>query len=81
MCVYYCLHFKSCPTLVTPWSITCQTPLSMGFPSKNTGVGCHFLLQGMFLTQGLKPHLASLALPGRFFYHYTTWEALIIHVK
>ena len=53
----------------------------MGFPSKNTGVGCHFLLQGMFLTQGLKLHLVSLALPGRFFYHYTTWEALIIHVK
>ena len=23
------------------------------FPSKNTGVGCHLLLQGIFLTQGL----------------------------
>ena len=23
------------------------------FPGKNTGVGCHFLLQGIFLTQGL----------------------------
>ena len=22
------------------------------FPDKNTGVGCHFLLQGLFLTQG-----------------------------
>ena len=22
-------------------------------PGKNTGVGCHFLLQGIFLTQGL----------------------------
>ena len=55
VCVY--LHFKSRPTLVTPWSITCQTPLSMGFPSKNTGVGCHFLLQGIFLTQGWNPYL------------------------
>ena len=27
------------------------------FPGKNTGVGCHFLLQGIFLTQGLKPGL------------------------
>ena len=27
----------------------------MGF-SKNTGVGCHFLLQGIFLIQGLNPH-------------------------
>ena len=25
----------------------------MGFPGKNTGVGCHFLLQGVFLTQFL----------------------------
>ena len=24
---------------------------------KNTGVGCHFLFQGVFLTQELNPHL------------------------
>ena len=22
---------KSCPTLVTPWTVVCQSPLSMGF--------------------------------------------------
>ena len=26
-------------------------------PGKNTGVGCHFLLQGTLLTQGSSPHL------------------------
>ena len=26
-------------------------------PGKNTGVGCHSLLQGIFPTQGLNPHL------------------------
>ena len=26
-------------------------------PGKNTGVGCHFLLQWIFLTQGLNPGL------------------------
>ena len=26
-------------------------------PSKNTGVGCHFLLQGIFQTQGSNPGL------------------------
>ena len=26
-------------------------------PGKNTGVGCHFLLQGLFLTQGWNPGL------------------------
>ena len=29
-------------------------------PGKNTGVGCHFLLQGIFLTQGLNPCLLHL---------------------
>ena len=37
----------------TPQTGARQAPLSMGFPSKNTGVGCHFLLQVIFLTQGL----------------------------
>ena len=27
------------------------------FPGKNAGVGCHFFLQGIFLTQGLNPCL------------------------
>ena len=26
-------------------------------PGKNNGVGCHLLLQGIFLTQGSNPHL------------------------
>ena len=30
------------------------------FPSKNTGVGCHFLLQQIFPSQRLKPSLPSL---------------------
>ena len=29
----------------------------MDFPGKNTRVSCYFLLQRMFLTQGLNPHL------------------------
>ena len=37
----------SLPSLLRPWD----------FPSKNTGVGCHFLLQEIFLTQGLNPGL------------------------
>ena len=46
-------------------------------PGKNTGVGCHALLQGIFLTQGLNPHLLSPpALAGRFFTNSATWEAL-----
>ena len=33
---------------------------SWNFPSKNTGLGCHFLLQGIFLTQELNPLLLCL---------------------
>ena len=29
----------------TPWTVACQASLSMEFSSKNTGVGCHSLLQ------------------------------------
>ena len=45
--------------LLCPWD----------FPGKNTEVGCHFLLQGIFLTQGSNSHLLHLspALAGRFF--------------
>ena len=33
--------------------VACQSPLFMNFPGSTAGVGCHFLLQGIFLTQGL----------------------------
>ena len=39
------------------WIVASQAPLSMEFSSKNTGVDCHFLLQGIFLTQGSNPGL------------------------
>ena len=43
------------------------------FPDKNTEVGCHFLLQGIFLTQVSYPYL--LAFASGLFYHWVTWEA------
>ena len=50
--------------LLCPWD----------FPGKNTGVGCQFLLQDIFPTQGSNPHLLNWqvdSLP------LTTREALI----
>ena len=44
-------------------------------PGKNIGVDCHFLLQGIFLTQGLNHISYSPALAGRFFTMRATWEA------
>ena len=39
-------HFSHIQLFVTPWTVARQAPPSMGFLGKNTGVGCHFLLQG-----------------------------------
>ena len=46
----------------TPWTAARQAPLSLEFPSKSTGVGCHFLLQVIFLTQGSNPFLTTVFL-------------------
>ena len=46
---------------MTPWTVALQASLSMGFfLGKNTGVGSHSLLQGIFPTQESEPR--SLAL-------------------
>ena len=45
---------------VTLWTLAHQAPPSMCSPGKNTGVGCHFFFQGIFLTQGLNLSLLHL---------------------
>ena len=45
--------------LLCPWN----------FPGKNTGAGCHFLLQGIFPTQGWIPHLLDLLHGRQILYH------------
>ena len=76
-----CLVAQSCLTLCNP--MDCSPPgtsVCAIFPGKNTEVGCHALLQGVFLIQGLKPaptpplSLKSPALEGGFFTTSATWE-------
>ena len=54
----------SCVQLfATPWTVAYQAPPPWDSPGKSTGVGCHFLLQGIFSTQGLKlvlPHCRQM---------------------
>ena len=53
-----CAGTQLCPTLLWPRGLQPTRFLCLwNFPGKNTGVGCHFLLQGIFLTQGLNLHL------------------------
>ena len=58
-----------CPTLCDPMdSSLLGSSVHGDSPGKNTGVGCHFLLQGIFPTQGLNLGLLGLpALAGVFF--------------
>ena len=50
---------QSFPTLCNPMDSSLpQASLSMGFSRQEAGVGCHFLLQGIFPTQGSNPGLS-----------------------
>ena len=60
-CVFNCVQL-----FMTPWTVALQAPLSMEFSGKNTAVGCHFLLQEIFPTQGSNPgllHCRRILLP------------------
>ena len=64
-CVHARLFVSDSASQIPLWDLT----------GKNTGVDCHFLLQGIFQTRGIK-HLSpeSAALPGGFFTTSTTWS-------
>ena len=56
-----CVHAQSRPTLCNP--MDCSLPgysVHGNFLDKNPGEGCHFPLQGLFLTQGSNPRLLRL---------------------
>ena len=68
---------QSCPTLCPPWTVAHQAPMNRDCPDNNTGVGCHPLLQGIFLTQGsnlgllhCRQILYHLSHQGRFIHCY-----------
>ena len=73
MCVLSC---SVCPALCNPMDCSPARLLCpRNFPGKNTGGGCHFLLQEIFSTQGWSPHLWVSCISRRIIYHCITWEA------
>ena len=68
---------QSCLTLGNP--MDCSPPASSvhGFPAKNTGAGCHFLLQGIFPNPGIRPVCPALA--GGFFTAETPRKLFLGH--
>ena len=51
---------KSCPTLVTPWTVACQAPLSVGFPIQEYWSGLPFPSPGDLPDPGIKPRSPAL---------------------
>ena len=60
-----------CSTLCDPMYYRARL-CPLYFPGENTGVGCHALLQGIFLTQGLNPRPLHCR---QIHYHWATREA------
>ena len=73
VCVYMRVSDSLRPHGLYPSRLLCPWNSS----GKNTGASCHFLLQGIFPSEGLNPSLlpASPALAGRFLTTWATWEA------
>ena len=54
----YCAQLLICVSLFsTLWTVCPDSSVHGDSPGKNTGVGCHALLQGIFLSQGSNPGL------------------------
>ena len=59
----------------TPWTVATRLLYPWEFLGKNTGVGCHLLLQGVFPTQGSNLHLLCLLHCKQILYHWAIREA------
>ena len=65
---------------MTPWTIACQAPLSIGFPRQEYWSGLPCPPPVDLLTQGLNP---CLLLGRQILYHWAIWEThpSLIHAK
>ena len=69
-------RFSRVRLLVTSWTVTHQTPLSMGFSRQDYWSGLPCPLPGDLPDPGIVPmSLVSPALVGRFFTISAPWEA------
>ena len=66
---------KSCLTLVTPWTLACQAPLSMGLSRQEYWRGLLFSSSGDLPDPGIKPRSPACT-TGKFFTSWATREAL-----
>ena len=63
-----CTVAQSCATLVTPWTVALQAPVSMGFPRQEYWSGLPFPSPGELPHPGIEHEsLAASSLAGGFF--------------
>ena len=68
--------FSHVQLFMTPWTVACQAPLSMGFSKQEYWSGLPCPPPGALPNPGTKPKsLMSPALAGGFFTTNATWEA------
>ena len=72
------VYAQSCPTLLWPHDTALQAPLSLGFFRQAYWSGLHFLLQWIFLTQGLNLHLLCLLHCRLIFYPLSHQRSLFV---
>ena len=79
--IYLCCAVLSCSVVSTVFDpMECSPPdysVHGASPGRNTGVGCHALLQGIFPTQGSNPRLLHYR---QFVYRLSHQEALTIFI-
>ena len=92
LCVCVCVLVISRVQLCNPMDCNLQSSsCPLNSPGKNTGVGCHFLLQGIFLTQRSNPgqsdhcrqipyHLSYKGSPYIYTNTHTYTQLWLIHV-
>ena len=61
---------KSCPTLVTAWTIALQAPLSMGFSRQEYQSGLPFPSPGDLPNPGIEPRSPALQADSFFFFNF-----------
>ena len=64
-CFHTCVYVPACMLsrvwlLAAPWTVARQVSLSKGFSRQETGVGYHFLFQGIFSDSGIEPMSPAL---------------------
>ena len=88
ICLYLCmcsLHAQSCLTPLRSMDPAMGSPARLlcpwDFPDKNTGASCHFLLQGIFPTQGSNPSLLHLMHWHRFFITEPSGKPIYVYTQ